>query len=224
MTPNGTVVQGSTKHFEKRRRRAAAFGNVPASDELTLAARKLAIRALTLQKANEYSKLAAAVLEYPTVLGKMAAQRLMNVARNKRFAEKLRVAAIQGLSQLEGEPAVIKFLSQFARPKEKGSLTLKEAACDTLGVLSPLELSRLRSKPAQVAGWLAFRHNSLFFKRTGNRPVIFDQTSTANGKAEARVARRSYFYFSLRIRITQPFWTWMKRCEQFWRRFGRPVS
>ena len=168
--------------LEKRRRRAVAFGNVTATDELTLAARKLAIRALTLQKANEYSKLAAAVLEYPAVLGKMAAQRLMNVARNKRFAETLRVAAIQGLSQLEGEPAVIKFLSQFARPKEKGSITLKQAACDTLGVLSPLELSKLRSKPAQVAmARLAFRNNSLFFKRTSYQPVIPEQTSTVNG-------------------------------------------
>ncbi|HET6979827.1 MAG TPA: CHAT domain-containing protein [Pyrinomonadaceae bacterium] len=172
--------------LENRRRRTAAFGNIPAADELTLAVRKLAVRAFASEKDNEYSKLASAVLEYPAVLGKMAAQRLMNVARNRRFSEKLRTAAIQGLAQLESEPSVITFLNQFARSKEKQSITLKQAACDTLGVLSPLELSRLRSKPAQLAmARLAFRHNSLFFKRPGDQPIIPDQTSTANGNTSA---------------------------------------
>jgi hypothetical protein len=172
--------------LEKRRRRAAAFGNVPAADELILAVRKLAVRALASEKDNECSKLAAAVLEYPAVLGKMAAQRLMNVARNKTFSEELRASAIQGLSQLDGEPPVIKFLSQFARTKEKKSTTLKQVACDTLGMLSPLELSKLRSNSAQVAmARLAFRHNSLFFKRTSNAAVIPDQASTTNGNTEA---------------------------------------
>jgi hypothetical protein len=169
--------------LEKRRRRASAFGNVPAADNLSKSVREWASRALASEKDNAYSKLSRAVLKYPNVLGKRATRQLIAVAREKVLPEEMRAAAIQGLSQLEKEPQAVEFLSRFAKGRRQDATDLlKQLACDALGAISPAALSKLKSRPAQVAmARLAFRHNTLFMTRKSESGLTSNQTSAATG-------------------------------------------
>jgi HEAT repeat protein len=151
------------KTLEQRQRRAAAFGSVPAADAIAASIRDWAMRALSFEADNQFSKLAYSVLKFPAILGRIAGNKLIEIARNKLLPEKMRLAALHGLSRVN-ESEVIRFLSGVAKErKQDWPEREKQAACDALGQISPSALSKLKTKQAKVAmARLAFRHNTLF--------------------------------------------------------------
>lgn len=166
--------------FDRWRNRQAAFGRSAMADHL---AKEIPRRVEWFLEQGlvggdlNSSGMIRAIFEFPHILGTHALEKLSHAAADTNLPEVTRVEALHGMTRLRDHRA-IPFLKTLAAEAKGGSMpsAVEQATCEALGSLSPVELSKQKTKAAvEAMSRLAFRQQWLFMTKevrdANGRPI-----------------------------------------------------